>query len=83
LASYWISAKNRQQFLFESRNITINTLDEQFLSKLIEIIEEGMENREFGVDILSDKMGMSQSVLYKKIKALTDMTVNDFSKSIR
>ncbi|MNL77191.1 HTH-type transcriptional activator RhaR [compost metagenome] len=26
---------------------------------------------------------MSQSVLYKKVKALTEMTVNDFSKSIR
>ncbi|WP_159452588.1 hybrid sensor histidine kinase/response regulator transcription factor [Pedobacter nyackensis] len=78
-----ISAKYRQQFLFEPKNITINNLDEQFLSKLIQIIEEGMENHEFGVDILSDKMGMSQSVLYKKIKALTDMTVNDFSKSIR
>jgi ligand-binding sensor domain-containing protein/signal transduction histidine kinase/DNA-binding response OmpR family regulator len=78
-----ISAKYRQHFLFEPRNITINNLDEQFLSRLIGVIEVGMENREFGVDILSDKMGMSQSVLYKKIKALTDMTVNDFSKSIR
>ncbi|MCX2452048.1 response regulator [Pedobacter sp. PLR] len=78
-----ISAKYRQQFLFEPRNIAIDNLDEQFLSKLIEVIESRMEYREFGVDILSDKMGMSQSVLYKKIKALSGMTVNDFSKSIR
>ncbi|MBB2148199.1 hybrid sensor histidine kinase/response regulator transcription factor [Pedobacter gandavensis] len=78
-----ISAKYRQQFLFEPKNILIDNLEEQFLSKLIGIIEDSMENREFGVDILSDKMGISQSVLYKKIKALTNMTVNDFSKSIR
>ncbi|WP_316749315.1 two-component regulator propeller domain-containing protein [Pedobacter gandavensis] len=78
-----ISAKYRQQFLFEPKRIVMDNLDEQFLSKLIGIIEDSMENREFGVEILSDKMGISQSVLYKKIKALTDMTVNDFSKSIR
>ncbi|WP_316838507.1 two-component regulator propeller domain-containing protein [Pedobacter gandavensis] len=78
-----ISSKYRQQFIFSPSNILLDTMDEQFLSRLIAIIEEGMENKEFGVDLLSNKMAMSQSVLYKKVKALTDMTVNDFSKSIR
>jgi len=78
-----ISSKYRKQFIFAPSNILLNTMDEQFLSKLIAVIEEGMENREFGVDMLADRIGMSQSVLYKKVKALTDMTVNDFSKSIR
>lgn len=78
-----ISSKYRQQFIFSPSNILLDTMDEQFLSRLIAIIEEGMENKEFGVDLLSNRMGMSQSVLYKKVKALTDMTVNDFSKSMR
>ncbi|WP_316792664.1 two-component regulator propeller domain-containing protein [Pedobacter frigoris] len=78
-----ISSKYRKQFIFAPSNTLLNTMDEQFLSRLIAVIEEGMENREFGVDLLADRMGMSQTVLYKKVKALTDMTVNDFSKSIR
>lgn len=78
-----ISSKYRKQFIFAPSNTLLNTMDEQFLSRLITVIEEGMENREFGVDLLAGRMGMSQSVLYKKVKALTEMTVNDFSKSIR
>lgn len=78
-----ISSKYRRQFIFEPSHTLLDTMDEQFLSRLIRVIEEGMENREFGVDLLADRMGMSQSVLYKKVKALTAMTVNDFSKSIR
>ncbi len=78
-----ISQKYRKQFIFEPSNTLLDTRDEQFLSKFIKIIEQGIENREFGVDLLAERMGMSQSVLYKKIKALTNMTVNEFSKSIR
>lgn len=78
-----ISSKYRKQFIFAPSNTLLDTMDEQFLSRLIAVIESGMEKREFGVDLLADSMGMSQSVLYKKVKALTDMTVNDFSKSIR
>ncbi len=49
----------------------------------MQIIEEHMDHPEFGVDMLAVKAAMSQSVLYKKLKALTNMSVNDFIKSIR
>ncbi|RDC58355.1 hybrid sensor histidine kinase/response regulator [Pedobacter chinensis] len=75
--------KFSQSFVLEPTRMIVDSMDERFLSKLIQIIEENMENEHFGVEILSEKIGMSQSVLYKKIKALTDMSVNDFSKSIR
>lgn len=78
-----ISQKYRKQFIFAPSNTLLDTMDEQFLSRLIAVIEKGLESKEFGVDLLADRMGMSQSVLYKKVKALTEMTVNDFSKSIR
>jgi ligand-binding sensor domain-containing protein/signal transduction histidine kinase/DNA-binding response OmpR family regulator len=59
------------------------TLDDQFMKKALEFIELNMEDPEFGVAMLSTHMLMSQPILYKKIKALTDMSVNDFIKSIR
>ncbi|WP_316794501.1 two-component regulator propeller domain-containing protein [Pedobacter frigoris] len=75
--------KFSRSFVLEPAQVVVDSLDEKFLSRLIQIIEEHMDNEHFGVDMLSEKIGMSQSVLYKKIKALTDMSVNDFSKSIR
>ena len=49
----------------------------------MQIIETHLDNPDFDVDRLSAEVGMSRSVLYKKLKALTDMSVNDFIKSIR
>lgn len=54
-----------------------------FLQKMVEIIEAHMEDSEFTISDLTRKMAMSQPVLYKKLKALTDLSVNDFIKSLR
>lgn len=75
--------KFSKEFVLAPQNIIINDIEEKFLSKMVKVIEESMDNPEFGVDLLAKKMAMSQSVLYKKVKALTDMPVNDFAKTIR
>ncbi|MEI8099074.1 MAG: two-component regulator propeller domain-containing protein [Sediminibacterium sp.] len=60
-----------------------STIDKDFYSILVDLIHEHIEDPEFGVTMLSRKVAMSAPILYKKIKALTDMSVNDFIKSIR
>lgn len=75
--------KFSNQVLLQPRNIVLESADEKFLGKLMKIIEEKMENPEFGVTALVNEIGMSQTVLYRKIKALTDLTIIDFIKSVR
>ncbi|MNQ77970.1 Sensor histidine kinase TodS [compost metagenome] len=75
--------KYSRELILEPNQVVVNPVNEQFLSRLIGIIEDHMEEENFGVELLAEKIGMSQSVLYKKLKALTDLSVNDFSKSIR
>ncbi|MFT3947282.1 MAG: AraC family transcriptional regulator [Agriterribacter sp.] len=53
------------------------------MTKLIAIIEDRMDSPDLTSDMFSRKMAMSLPVLYKKVKALTNMTVNDFIKSLR
>lgn len=60
-----------------------NSIDTAFLDRVIALTDEHMDNPEFGVDMLAKKVAMSQPVLYKKLKALTGMSVNDFIKSLR
>ncbi|MBC9931810.1 hybrid sensor histidine kinase/response regulator transcription factor [Chitinophaga qingshengii] len=60
-----------------------NSLDNAFLEKVIALVEEHMDDPAFGVEMLARKVAMSQPVLYKKLKAVTDMSVNDFVKSLR
>lgn len=57
-----------------------NNLDKAFLEKVILLIDQHIDNPGFGVDMLSRKVAMSAPVLYKKLRALTNMSVNEFIK---
>ncbi|MGI4875282.1 MAG: two-component regulator propeller domain-containing protein [Janthinobacterium lividum] len=75
--------KYTQQITLEPQHIPVDGPDQKFLTKLLAIIEDNIENEDFGVPAIAAEVGMSQPVLYKKVKALTTMSVNDFVKSIR
>ncbi len=57
--------------------------EEKFLNKLMQLVEDNMEDPEFNVSSLVEHIGMSQTVLYKKIRALTGLSITDFIKSQR
>ncbi|SDD37481.1 Signal transduction histidine kinase [Niabella drilacis] len=57
--------------------------DSGFLLKVIALIDSHLDDPDFGVDKLSRKVAMSAPVLYKKIRALTNMSVNEFVKTRR
>ncbi|RDC54533.1 hybrid sensor histidine kinase/response regulator [Pedobacter chinensis] len=78
-----IKRKFAQVITLEPKNMVINSTEQNFLNKIIQIIEDHMADPEFDVPTLSSAIGMSQPVLYKKIRALTDLSVNDFIKSLR
>jgi signal transduction histidine kinase/ligand-binding sensor domain-containing protein/AraC-like DNA-binding protein len=75
--------KFSQQVMLEPRHIPVDGPDQKFLAKLMDLIENNIDNEDFGVPVIASEVGMSQPVLYKKVKALTTMSVNDFVKSIR
>ncbi|MBS1565795.1 MAG: response regulator, partial [Bacteroidetes bacterium] len=61
----------------------VNNVDREFLQKVMQLVEEHMDDPDFNVAVLSGKVAMSRPVLYKKIKAVTGMSVNDFIVSLR
>ena len=82
-----VREKLRRRYVTEitapSMDAQVPTIDDQFMRKALHFILEKIDDPEFGVQMLSTHMLMSQPILYKKIKALTDMSVNDFIKSVR
>jgi signal transduction histidine kinase/ligand-binding sensor domain-containing protein/DNA-binding response OmpR family regulator len=78
-----IKQKFAQIITLEPKNMVINTIEQNFLSKIIQLIEDRIADTDFDVPTLASEIGMSQPVLYKKIRALTDLSVNDFIKSLR
>jgi len=75
--------KFAQQITLQPLNIPISSPDEGFIKKLMQIIEDNLENPDFGVVALGDEIGMSKTVLYKKMVSLTDNSPADFIKSMR
>lgn len=78
-----LKQKFREQSFFNVADLEISEKDESFIQKTIRIIEEGMADPNFNIASLCDTMNMSQTKLYRKIKALTDMTITDFIRGLR
>src|SRR5690606_9234150 len=57
--------------------------NEEFIMKLGSLVKEHISDRDFGVNELATQIGMSVSALYRKLRSLTGLTINDFVKTIR
>lgn len=64
-------------------NIEITPYDEKFLQKAMTYIEANLLNPDLCADSLGFELGMSHSTLYRKLKALTGHSINEFVRSIR
>ena len=58
-------------------------MDEQFLERAKNIIDEDMSNPDFSVDLFAKEIGMSRMQLHRKLKSLTDYSASDFIRNIR
>lgn len=67
----------------EDRREVEPSIDDEFLAKAMECVMQNMANEAFGKAEFASLMMISQSLLYKKIKAKTDMSVVEFIRSIR
>lgn len=64
-------------------SIEMNRLDRDFLDKFTQLIEENLQKEKLDVDFLKDKMNMSSSTLYRKLKALTGLSPKEFVRKYR
>jgi signal transduction histidine kinase/ligand-binding sensor domain-containing protein/DNA-binding response OmpR family regulator len=57
--------------------------DELFLENLNEIISDNISNTRLDVEMIAEKMNMSRPTLYRKIKAISDLTPNELIRISR
>lgn len=88
----------RQQFYQRMRNIDgfqsvtndtatgdtgLTQQDLHFVERLQEMVLQNMSDEEFSIDQLAERMNMSRSSFYRKIKALTGITPIEYLKTSR
>ncbi len=57
--------------------------DKEFLRRAFAIVEKNLSNPCFHVSEFIDKMGMSRSIIHKKLKSFTNQSTSEFILSIR
>ena len=58
-------------------------MDNALLRQMNEIIEENIDNPDFNVQMLADRLNISRSGLFAKVKAITDTTPNEMIQIVR
>ncbi len=67
----------------ENMGIEVVSGDDKFLQKLSEVIENHISDPDLNINNFCDKIGMSKSNLYRKIKAVTNLSASEYVKSVR
>ena len=68
---------------FSVDNMQMNKADEEFMNKVIRIIEDNLTDDNFGVEKMADILCMSRSSLLRKIKTIFNLSPLDFIRLIR
>lgn len=83
--------QNRRKFLsgitpslsLKPSELATNSVDQNFLTQALEIVEANLADENFNIDHLSRELGMSRPNLNRKFRALLDQSTNQFIQSIR
>lgn len=84
-----LKSQGRYRKMFKNKvdispsEITITSLDEQFLSKALAIVEDNIANSDFSVEDLSSALGIHRAHLYRKLSGITGKTPIEFIRLIR
>lgn len=78
-----MQAGYRQKMLSEPSQIVIESDNDKFLNTIVDMIEGNMDNPDFGISDLCANLGYSSQQIYRKIKALTGETINEFIRTVR
>ena len=77
---------NPNSHLDEKRSIiteALSKLDNEFIEKITQLVEDNLSSEKIDITYLSDKMCMSGSTLYRKMKALTGLSTNEYIRKVK
>ncbi|TMU50382.1 tetratricopeptide repeat protein [Flagellimonas algicola] len=78
-----IQAQYRTDHIMMPKKVQHNSVDEIFMEKMTEVLEIEISNSLFGIEDLCQAVLMSRSQLFRKMKALTNLTPNVFIRNFR
>jgi AraC-like DNA-binding protein len=78
-----LQGKIKRRMMLQPAEISVSSIDEEFITELQGTIEKNLSDPEFTVEELGKKLYMSRASLYRKIQALTGESPNHFIRNYR
>lgn len=78
-----LQAKYRKELVLKPMGVTAPSMEEAFLQKLMQAVEENMDKEDFTVEMLAGEVSLSRSQLHRKLHALTHQSATGFIRYYR
>ena len=75
--------KFQSQNVLEVKKLDYTSLDEKFMVRIVECVNEHIEDSDFSLSDFTKEMNMSRTVLTEKLKSLTGLTPTAFVLDVR
>jgi len=72
-----------KRFSLEAMGVEVTTADDRFMQKLYKVVENNISNPDLNIEKFCDEINMSSANLYRKIKAVTNLSPLEYVKSVR
>lgn len=72
-----------KNFSLESLGVDVTSVDEKFMHKLYDTLQQNITNSDLNLDSFCKELGLSKSNLYRKIKQITGYSPNEFIRNFR
>ncbi len=78
-----LAKKVQTDLITEPKRLPINSKDQEFLKELIDLIDTNLIEDKLNASFIVEALSMSHSVVYKKVKALTGLSLIEFIRDYR
>ena len=65
------------------KQIELTGINEEMMKKVMEAINEHLDDSDFNVEALADIIGMSRAQLHRRVKEATGITIGEFIRNLR
>lgn len=78
-----LKERYKRKFILRPDKVEVHSMDEAFLLRVREVVDEHISDEAFTVEQLCREVGMSRSQLHRKLSALIDQSASEFMRSYR
>lgn len=72
-----------KRFSLENIGVKIESIDDMFMNKYMEIVRQHIAEPDFGIDDICREIGLSRANFYRKVKAITNLSPMEMIRNIR